>query len=66
MVLKVLSLEQMTKRILTNIPELDYSFVKSTLQKDCDFGFEQMSVQDWLYYFDSIVIDGMREIHEKS
>ena len=62
---KTLTVPQMVKRILSNIPELDYSFVLSSIYAKSDLGLEVISVQDWLYYFDSIVIDGKRNVDEK-
>lgn len=64
---KKLTVQQLTQRILANIPELNYSFVESTIKrKNKDLGMEVVNVQDWLYLFDSIVIDGREEIHEKA
>lgn len=62
---KRLTIPQMAKRILVNIPELDYSFVVSTIRNKGDLGLEEISVQDWLYYFDSIVIDRKGDVNEK-
>lgn len=56
--IRELTVEQMAERVLLRIPELEKSYVIACLQSNQKYGLDELSVQRWVDYFDSIVIDG--------
>ena len=60
--IKELTVDQMTKRVIRYIPELSYEFVFSCICNNPEYGMTVVSVSRWLEYFDSCLIDNIKEV----